>query len=59
MINGRDDERLPRRAILSLYDSARSPKELIWLPGPHVEPERREVVERLIDRVLGRVVTEP
>jgi len=59
MLNGRDDERLPRRAILSLYDSARPPKELIWLPGPHVEPERRQVVEDLVDRVLGRVAADP
>jgi fermentation-respiration switch protein FrsA (DUF1100 family) len=59
MLNGRDDERLPRRAILALYDRAREPKELVWLAGPHVEPERRQVVEDLVDRVLRRVVEEP
>jgi len=55
MVNGLDDERLPRRAILELYARAREPKELVWVPGPHVEPERRQVVERLLDRVLGRI----
>ena len=56
MLNALSDERMPRRAILALYARARSPKELVWLPGPHVEPDRPEVVERLIDQVLGRIV---
>jgi dienelactone hydrolase len=55
MLNAKDDERMPRRAILALYTRARPPKELHWLPGPHIEPERRQVVQRLIDEVLGRI----
>jgi hypothetical protein len=56
MLNALADERMPRRAILALYARARPPKEIIWLPGPHVEPDRREVVERLIEQVLSRIV---
>jgi dienelactone hydrolase len=56
MLNAADDERMPRRAILALYDRARPPKELLWVSGPHVEPDRRGVVEGLIERVLGRVL---
>lgn len=59
MVNGSGDERLPRRAILALYARARQPKELVWLPGPHVEPERRQVVQRLVDTVLDRVAPRP
>lgn len=57
MLNALGDERLPRRAILSLYERARQPKELEWIPGPHIEPDRREVVEGLIGKVLGRIVS--
>jgi fermentation-respiration switch protein FrsA (DUF1100 family) len=55
MLNASGDERLPRRAILALYEKARQPKELQWIPGPHIEPDRRGVVEGLIGRVLGRI----
>jgi hypothetical protein len=55
MVNGLADERLPRRAILYLYAGAREPKEIVWLPGLHVQPERRQVVRQLIDCVLDRV----
>jgi len=55
MVNGSADERLPREAILALYARARAPKEIVWLAGPHVEPERRQVVQQLVDVVLDRV----
>jgi fermentation-respiration switch protein FrsA (DUF1100 family) len=55
MVNGSADERLPREAILALYARARQPKEIVWLAGPHVEPERRRVVQQLVDVVLDRV----
>lgn len=53
MINGLEDERLPRAAILALYDSARAPKRLIWIPGKHVQGNRPEVVKALIATVLS------
>jgi len=55
MINGLADERLPRGAILALYARARAPKEIVWLAGRHVEPERRRVVQELVGVVLDRV----
>jgi len=58
MLNALDDERMPRRAILALYRRARPPKELLWIAGPHVEPDRRGVVEGLIARVLGRILSD-
>jgi hypothetical protein len=33
----RGDERLPRPAILALWDAAREPRTMIWMPGPHVQ----------------------
>lgn len=53
MINALDDERLPRRAIQALHDSARAPKRVIWLPGKHVQGNRPEVVRALVATVLA------
>ena len=46
-------EFLSRAAILALYDSARAPKRLIWIPGKHVQGNRPEVVRALITTVLA------
>jgi len=55
MINAESDERLPRQAVLDLYAAAREPRELVWLPGAHVNPKRTEVVQQLVEMVLTRV----
>jgi hypothetical protein len=55
MINASEDERIPREAVRILYDSARAPKELVWLPGQHVQRSRPEVVRALVDTVLARM----
>lgn len=54
MINAADDEMLPRRAVLSLFHSAREPKELIWVPGSHVRPDE-DIVRPLVDMVMARI----
>jgi len=54
MINATEDERLPREAIMTLYDHAVQPKELIWLPGQHVQSNRAEVLQGLVRAVLTR-----
>ncbi len=55
MVNALDDQRLPRPAIDALFASAREPKELVWMPGRHVEPDRRKVLDELIGIVLARM----
>jgi len=55
MVNAEADERLPRELVLRLYESAREPKELVWLPGRHVEPKRADVVAGLLRVVLDRM----
>lgn len=59
LLNATDDERLPRPAIEALHDAARAPKSVIWLPGPHVQRNRPEVVRALLDTVLARMQTPP
>ncbi len=54
LINAADDERLPRSAILTLHDSTRAPREIIWLPGLHVQSNRKGVIEELVRTVLAR-----
>lgn len=54
MVNASDDERLPRRAVESLYASARDPKELIWMSGVHIRADK-ETITRLLDIVMSRM----
>jgi len=54
MINARHDERMPREAIDALWAAAKEPKELLWLEGPHMQSNRREVLAALVETVLTR-----
>ena len=55
MINAEDDERLPRPSVERLYQSAREPKSITWVPGRHVRASP-EVVRGLVEMVLARVL---
>lgn len=55
MINTRDDERIPRASSEALHAAAREPKEVVWLPGLHVQPNRPDVLGALIDAVFSRM----
>jgi hypothetical protein len=55
MINATDDERIPRGAVMALYDAAREPKTLVWMPGKHVQRSRPEVTRALVSAVLERM----
>lgn len=54
MVAAEGDERLPRTAIEALYRSARTPKEIIWMPGRHIHADTA-TVRQLADIVLRRV----
>lgn len=54
MVNASGDERLPREAIDALYESARQPKELVWMEGRHVRA-RSETVKELVALVMQRI----
>jgi hypothetical protein len=58
MINAAEDERLPRRAVLSLFAAAREPKDLIWLPGAHVT-SNAEVLRPIVTMVMARIKGPP
>jgi fermentation-respiration switch protein FrsA (DUF1100 family) len=58
MINALDDERLPRASVERLFDSAREPKEMIWVSGGHVRSEA-EAVRPLVKMLLERILAAP
>jgi len=59
MMNATEDEKIPKRSVEILYAAAREPKELIWLPGAHMQGSRPEVIRSLIDAVLRRADLTP
>ncbi len=54
MLNAEEDEKIPRRSVEILYAAAGEPKELVWLPGNHMQGNRPDVLRRLVDAVLLR-----
>jgi dienelactone hydrolase len=57
-INARNDERLPRASVDTLHAALKDPYEIVWMDGPHVQPNRPEVIEILRARILERVSRE-
>ncbi len=48
MINGSDDEQIPRRNVVMLFEKAKEPKNLIWLPSHHVNPANVELTRLIV-----------
>ncbi len=55
MVNGEGDSLVPRANVLALYDAARSPKELVWVAGEHVQPSETQLLDSLSGIVLTRL----
>ena len=56
-INARDDEQLPLTSVEALHRSALQPYEVIWTEGQHIDTGRAEVVQNLVNLIMGRVQT--
>jgi hypothetical protein len=48
MINGENDEQIPRYNTELFFNAAREPKKLIWLKSQHVRPDNEELTRRII-----------
>ncbi len=48
MINGSEDEQVPRANAELLYERAREPKSITWLESHHVRPDNVELTRRII-----------
>ena len=46
MLNGSDDTRIPARCVRLLYDKAKPPKTLVWIPAEHLHVKSKEFQER-------------
>lgn len=54
MVNASEDERMPRAQVDRLFQSAREPKEQIWMSGGHVHGDSATIT-RLVNIVMERV----
>ncbi|MBX2991083.1 MAG: dienelactone hydrolase family protein [Bacteroidetes bacterium] len=48
MINGTDDEQIPRENVELLYAAAYEPKNIIWIESRHVHPRNPELTARIV-----------
>jgi uncharacterized protein len=55
MINGTEDEQVPRENTEMLFEKAREPKEMVWLESRHVHPRDIELTRRIIGTVRLRL----
>jgi dienelactone hydrolase len=58
MVNARDDERMPHELVERLFESAKEPKRIVWLPGGHVRSSAA-VLKPLVDTVVAMMASEP
>lgn len=58
MVNARNDERMPRELVERLYEKAREPKSIVWLPGGHVR-SNAAVLKPLVDTVVAMIARHP
>ena len=58
MVNARGDERMPRKLVDRLFDGAREPKTMVWLPGGHVR-SNAAVLKPLVDTVVAMIARHP
>lgn len=48
MINGANDEQVPRYNTEIFFNAARGPKKIVWLESKHVNPNNPELTRRII-----------
>lgn len=51
MINGTEDEMIPRENVELLYDHARQPKSIKWIDSKHVNPNNPELTRVIIGQL--------
>jgi hypothetical protein len=55
MVNALDDEAIPRACVELLHRAARGPKQLLWLPGGHIDKDDEERIRALCVLVVEAV----
>ncbi|MDO8665294.1 MAG: alpha/beta hydrolase [Gemmatimonadales bacterium] len=49
LVNGADDEWIPRRSVEALYQAAGEPKRVVWVGGRHLRPDDAALLSALND----------
>jgi hypothetical protein len=52
MINGENDEQIPRYNTESFFNASKEPKKLIWLKSLHVHPDNVDLTRRIIATLI-------
>ena len=55
VVGASEDQSLPREQVEGLYAAAGEPRELIWVPGGHINPRRPETVRPILELVRARL----
>lgn len=55
VVHSSEDRSYPRSSLESLHGALGASSEVVWLPGGHVEPRRKEIVRMIGDVVLSRL----
>lgn len=55
LVNGLHDDRIPRASANALLEAAREPRERVWLPTGHLEPEDTTLIRALVDTAFARL----
>ena len=58
MVNARNDERMPHVLVQRLFDWAKEPKSIVWLPGGHVRSDAA-ILKPLVDTVVAMMASHP
>lgn len=53
MVNGADDSLIPRANVDALFSAARPPKDIIWMPSEHIEPDEKELIRAVSGRIAA------
>ena len=58
MVNGTEDEQIPRQNTIMLFDRAREPKRIIWIESRHVHPRNVDLTRRIISTIEAELAKE-
>jgi dienelactone hydrolase len=56
MINGEEDEQIPRSNTEMLFNAAHQPKKILWIESRHVHPENVDLTKRIIGKMLNELI---
>lgn len=55
LVNGLDDDLVPRRSARALIDATHPPRDVVWLPTGHLDPDDEMLLRELVDTALSRL----